>query len=500
MRNIMQTRFENIIKSGKTIYLVLFLIAFTVCLRSSYSPFSFRRMHVDSSVYITIAQGITMGMLPYKELVDNKGPLTYLFSVPGLFLGGFTGIWITELLLIFISVIFAWKTAVFFGDKNKALLGTIFSFAALIAVNEVSAGTEEYSLPFLFISLYIFTKYYFSPTKKIKFIELTTLGICFSCAIMTRLNMFPLWTGFCLVIFLESVFKRQYLHLLKYICAFLTGIIIVFIPIFLYLRINGIIYDFWNLVVVGGAARGFNTLSLKDFVKNIYAILNRSYSFLPLFFGIFFIMKYFRRDMFTYYLGFSVSYFLMILFISSSGGSIHYNTVLIPFFPPALTVLINQLDFKFIRENIRKTAVFVFLCIVFSEGFVILLFNIGRNFYYKNDSGAMLFNAGKMLDENTKDGDKIISLGYDGYIYPFTKRDTASKYFYQGSGLDLIPGAREEFISEILAVKPAVIVIPAFYDRKVLYIENWHAPVYEMMEREYYLLSEENGFIFYKRK
>jgi len=490
----MQIQFKNIVKSGKTIYFVLFLVAFAVCLRSSYSPFSFRLMHVDSSVYITIAQGIIRGMLPYRDLVDNKGPLVYFMSVPGLFLGGFTGVWITELLLIFISVIFAWKTAVFFGDKNKALLGTIFSFAALIPVNEVSAGTEEYSLPFLFISLYIFTKYFFSPERKIKFLELTALGICFSCAIMTRLNMFPLWAGFCFVIFLESVYKRQYLQLLKYICAFLTGIIIIFIPIFLYLRINGIINDFWNFVVVGGAAKGFNSSNLKDTVKNFYEVLNKNYSFLPLFFGIYFIMSYFRRNMFTYYLGFSVSYFIMILFLSFSWGGIHYNTVLIPFFPPALTVLINKIDFKFLRENIRKTALIFFLCIVFSQGFVMLLFNISRNLYYKNNSGSMLFNAGKMLDENTKDGDKIISLGYDAYIYPFTKRNPASKYFYQGSGLNLIPGAQEEFISEILSVKPAIIVISS------LYMENWHKPVYEMMEREYFFFSEENDFIFYKKK
>jgi hypothetical protein len=483
--------------SNKIIYLIFFLVAFTVCLRSSYSPFSFRRLHVDSSVYITIAQGIIKGMLPYRDLVDNKGPFVYFMSIPGLFLGGFTGVWITELLLIFVSVIFAWKTAIFFGDKNKALLGTVFSFAALIPVNEVSAGTEEYSLPFLFISLYLFTKHYFSP-KKIMFFELTALGICFSCAILTRLNMFPLWAGFCLVILFESVFKRQYLQLLKYICAFLTGVITVFIPVFLYLRLNGIVYDCWNLVVMGGAAKGFSFSGLKDIVKNFYVLLNKNYSFLPLFFGILYIMKYFRRDMFTYYIGFSVSYFLMILFHSFSWGGNHYNTVFVPFFPAALTVLIDKLDFNFFRENIRKTALFIFLCIVFSEGFAVLLFNMNRNFYYENDSGAMLIKAGKMLDENTKDGDKIISLGYDGYIYPFTKRNAASKYFYQGSGIDFINGAREEFISEILSVKPAIIVIAAFYGN-YQYLENWHKPVYEMMEREYYLLSRENGFIFYKR-
>jgi apolipoprotein N-acyltransferase len=116
-------------------------------------------MYVDSSVYITVAQGITRGYLPYSDFVDNKGPLTYLLSVPGLFIGGFTGIWITEFILLFVSVLFAYKTALFFGNPKRALFATAFSFVALISFLLVNAGTEEYSLPLLMVSFYIFTKY-----------------------------------------------------------------------------------------------------------------------------------------------------------------------------------------------------------------------------------------------------------------------------------------------------------------------------------------------------
>ena len=107
----------KLISLNKKTYLTLFIIAFAVVFGSTYNPMNFRRMHVDSAVYITVAQGITRGQLPYLDLVDNKGPLLYLMSVPGLFLGGFTGIWITELVLIFISVLFGYKTALFFGNK-----------------------------------------------------------------------------------------------------------------------------------------------------------------------------------------------------------------------------------------------------------------------------------------------------------------------------------------------------------------------------------------------
>jgi hypothetical protein len=489
---------NKIKKSDKTIYIWLFLIALIVVISSSYAPFNLRRMHVDSSVYVTIAQKIIDGFLPYKDFIDNKGPLAYLISVPGLFLGGFTGIWITELIFMFISVVFAWKIAIMFGDKFISLLGTIFSFVALFVFFSINAGTEEYALPFLMISLYIFTKYYFSIERQISFFELVLLGVCFSCAVMLKLNMFPLWAGFCLVIFIESILKKQFITLLKYICGFCTGIIIVFVPVFLYLGINGIINDFWNLVVLGGAERGFDAGGLKQFAKNFYVVINRNYSFLPLFFGIYMIITKYKLADFTYWIGFTFSYGLSVLFLSFSSGDGHYNMVLIPYYVIAITFLIGKINFNFLKDNIKNKVLVIFLCIVFSESLVNYVYDISKFFF--DDSGKMLINAGKIIDQNTKDGDTIISLGFNGYIYPFTKRNIASKYLYQGSGLNHIPGAPQEFITEVLKNKPSIIALFTAEDGNWYgqYMENWHKPIFEMMEKKYRLLSNDNGFELYK--
>jgi hypothetical protein len=247
-------------------------------------------MYVDSSVYITIAQGITRGQLPYKDFVDNKGPLTYLLSVPGLFLGGFTGVWLTELILIFISAIFAFKTARFFGSQYQALFGTAFSFVALLSFFLVNAGTEEYSLPFLMISLYIFTKYFFSEEQDIKFYEIIILGFCFACAVLIRLNMFPLWAGFCIVIFFVSIIKKRFVLLGKYILLFSFGILIIFLPIYFYLKINNILDLFIKQVIFAGTARGFSGSGLKALEKNFFLVLSRNNSAIPLWLGIFFLI------------------------------------------------------------------------------------------------------------------------------------------------------------------------------------------------------------------
>jgi hypothetical protein len=435
-------------KTYKRIYIGLFFIALAIVFSSTYNPLNFRRMHVDSSVYITIAQGITRGQLPYRDFVDNKGPLAYLLSAPGLLLGGFTGVWITELLFMCISVFFAYKTALFFGNSVNALLGTLCSFAVFISFFTAAAGTEEYALPFLMVSLYLFVKYYFSSKRDISLFELIVLGGCFTCAVLIRLNMFPLWAGFCTVIFVESLIKRRFALLGKYVLGFCIGIMVVAVPVFLYLKLNGILADFSYQVIFGGVAKGFSASGVKQLAKNVFVVISRCYSFLPLFLGLFWVITTYKQADFSFYFGYTFSYILMVLFLSFSSGNSHYNVVLIPFFVPALTFFCGVICSAFSGIKKKNIALAFFFCAVFSEGLLKYLDDFAEMFY--NDSGRQLINAGKMIDAHTGPEDKIISLGINGYIYPFTKRDAASKYIYQGSGIDYFSGAQEAFLSVIV--------------------------------------------------
>jgi hypothetical protein len=481
----------------KKTYIILFLVAFTVVLSSTFNPLNLRRMHIDSSAYITIAQGIIRGQLPYIDFADNKGPLTYLINVPGLFLAGFTGIWITELIFMFVTVLFAYKTALFFGDKYKALFGTIFSFIALLSFLFLYAGTEEYSLPFLMISMYIFTKYYFSPNKEVNFIELIILGICFCCAVMLKMNFFPLWAGFCFVIFVESVIKHRFAMLAKYVSGFCLGILFILAPIYFYLNSNGIFHDFFIHAILGGASRGFGDFSISGFVKNFFSVTNRTYSFLPLCMGLFWAITEFRKKEFPYYLGYSFSYFLLLLFLSFVFGDYHFNLALIPFFIPVFTFFTDLVQKEFSKRNIKKVFLVLFFCFVLIEGIARFALNFSRLLF--DNSGTRLINTGRIIDENTNPGDKIISLGFNSYIYPFTKREAASKYIYQGSGLDLVPGANEEFITDILTGKPAIIAIFTAEDGHDQIMDRWHTPILELIENEYRLLSDENGYKLFIR-
>ncbi|MDR2515773.1 MAG: hypothetical protein LBC88_00150, partial [Spirochaetaceae bacterium] len=105
----------------------------------------------------------------------------------------------------------------------------------------------------------------------------------------------------------------------------------------------------------------------------------------------------------------------------------------------------------------------------------------------------------KIIDEQTAPGDTVIFLGFPCRIYLFTQRDAASRYIYQTSGVNYEPGAREEFLADLRTNKPAVIVIEN-QEGRFDHLPAWYAPVYSMIENEYQLFSDKNGYFLFRKQ
>jgi hypothetical protein len=312
--------------------------------------------------------------------------------------------------------------------------------------------------------------------------------------------MFPLWAGFCAVIFIEATAQKRFSTLGKYIAGFCIGMLLVCAPVFLYLKTNGLLEMFFVQVVQGGAKRGFSGISTKEFLKNFYVTLNRSYSFIPLFYGVYRVITGYKKNNFIYYIAYTFSYILMVFFISVTIGNSHYNMVLIPFYIPAFSFFAARLYDGFSNLKYKKLCFALFACIVCSQ--IILkaiddcLDVVRFHEFKRGDSGQMLIRAGKMIDDNTDEGDTIISLGIDGYIYLFTQRNPTSRFFHQ-AGIDTIPNAKNDFVSDVINRRPRIIAILLNEDSSYGIQGDFYAPIFEMIERDYRLLSDENGYVMF---
>jgi hypothetical protein len=412
---------------------------------------------------------------------------------------GLTGVWFTELFFMCVSVFFAWKTALFFGNKLTAFLGVVCAFVVFQSFFYEVAGTEEYSLPFMMVSLYIFTKYFFTK-KGPPFCEIIILGICFAISVFIRINHFALWFGFCFIIALKSVLTKQWTQLLKYTAGFTAGIIIVSIPVLLYLTHNNALSDYINQNFLVGSSRAFTGFSIKGLVNSFLEIMYKNFCYIPLASCFLWLVKTRKIIPLFYTLGFLLAYLSTIFFLAVIRTDFdHYNILLAPFLVPAFVFCVNLCFAYFKNSKGKNIIVMCFLCIIFSKEIISWVNDIFKIASHKDKMRNELITAGKTIDRFTRDGDTVISLGFPCRLYIFTERQSASRYIYQTSGAAFAPGMQEEFLSDLQRNSPALIAIQNQDDRYD-YLPDWFAPVYEMIAEGYRLLSDENGFYLFVRE
>jgi hypothetical protein len=463
----------------------------------------------DSSVFLTIAKGMLSGQLPYVDFFDHKGPLLYFIDALGLLIGGYTGVWLIELLFMFISVLFAYKTARFFGGKSIAFLGTGFSFVVLGSFFEGGNLTEEYVLPFIFISLYIFTKYFFIRAKFTK-TELTVLGVCFGASLMLRPNMFAVWAAFCMVIFFRKLWKKEYKLIGQYILFFLIGVLFVLLPIVLYLKITGSFDECIDQFIVFN--RMYASLSTNSVLIRIQFFARNfmwgiGHASLPVIIAIIWLLKRPRRAKYEFHIAYALSLVFSLLFIALSRIRCpHYCMILVPLYVPALTYCIKKLLllFSLSKQYIVKYGVTILLaCIFFSDSILFSLLRTGWNL--RTEEKEYFINMGKFINDNTDADDTVSVFGNQCAVYLYTERNTASKFIYQYPLAEVDEAIGTKYVADIQKAKPALFIIPKviFFseetDRAIMKSEMGRL-IFQKINEDYYECFNFDKHTIFKRK
>lgn len=96
---------------------------------------------------------------------------------------------------------------------------------------------------FQIISLYVFYKNIINKTELSKK-EIILLGICFAITALLRVNLVVVWIVPCIYFIINSLKTKKLKNTLNYIIFFLIGILIVFIPTYIYLKKTGVFNEF----------------------------------------------------------------------------------------------------------------------------------------------------------------------------------------------------------------------------------------------------------------
>lgn len=330
-------------KKNILISLACFTISFVILLLTSKNSFLYPfNDWVDANAFFTVGKSMVHGIVPYRDLFEQKGPLLYLIYGIGSLISfkSFFGIFVIEVFFWTISLIVLYKILrMFLSFKSSFLILPIF-MSIIATSNAFSHGgsAEELCAPFFFITLYYFIKHF--KVKELNKKEMLLSGIMAGFILLIKYTLLGFWISFTIAIFIDYLLKKDYRKAIIYPLVLLFGMLIPFSLFLIYFAINNAVYDFIytyfyiNMSVYSELSSGI-ILRIGELFKGFVGSLTKEYVSLVIFlvmivllwkldinkkFKILFLITFFITILGVYFgLKFYQYYLLFILFFISIG-------------------------------------------------------------------------------------------------------------------------------------------------------------------------------------
>ena len=205
----------------------------------------------DSALFMLIGKGMVHGKTVYADLFDHKGPILFFIEALGFLLGGRIGVWLIQCIAGIVTILFTygiWKLL----QQSQQELKLIHLLSVLVGGYTIFFFTfwngnfsEEYSLPFIAVSLYGFVKYAMGAEQEAKhpWTQAVVYGISVSALSLIRINNAVSICAGVLVIGIYLIYKKEFKNIFQNIAGGLLGCAIVFVPVILYFCYKGALYE-----------------------------------------------------------------------------------------------------------------------------------------------------------------------------------------------------------------------------------------------------------------
>lgn len=465
---------------------ILFLMAtFVFLLKNPLHPWIDGDTGTDSSVFKTVALMMEKGYMPYRDTFDHKGPLLYILNWLGNRISPYRGIWVIEFVTIFFTFYLIYKIAKLCCNRIFSCV-TVFVSVSLLFQYFDGNMTEEYAMPLIALSQFIFLDYLIN--KQVTKFRLILCGLCFGAVCLLRVNMISVWVVFCIAIFTLCIANKQFCELKEFIFFFLLGFGLIVIPILLWLGANGALAGFWEDYIVFNRLYTASSAGRAIFSRKwavFFTFLNSTLMIFAVTISIYLcsVKNKFLYGTYLCYL------FLSLMFICMSGMLYeHYGMVLVPVvsFPIAsfFDIITPQ---KQEQEQVARALVLVVT--VYLMGVMVmpnwLELSSGIVTIYDDrestNRSQITYEISDYIKKNTLEDESISVYGNWNIIYVLSGRIHATKYSYQFPIVAVQPSIMDEYLEELKEELPKIIVIQSgrYDDRMSLFLkENGYSQVW----------------------
>ena len=493
------------IKCNEIVRIILCIIISTLFLSvfsAKTSPLVPGNIGTDSAFFMLVGQGMTKGLLPYRDFFDMKGPYLFFIEYIGqLLCYGRTGCFIIQIIGMSVSLYFWDKTYRMVLKKSNLffeLLMIIPMMLNLIASMNGGNLTEEISLPFLSVCLYFILSYFHDCEKSgtaVVHNKWYTLfyGISFGIILLIRITNAALIGAILLTMTVVLIKEKKFAELFKNAGVFILGTIVSVVPMLIYCYFKGILKGMLYQVFKFGFIYSGET-GLLDSLKLMtdYEWLG----FIPLI-GSILVLLLFREKDLKYWI-FSVSNALLVsLAVLMGNAYYHYFTLAVLNILFLIWIISKNLH-KLVNIKTKCMAVALSICFILSPAYKIYQ-EFGYNFWSVVDywiAGGS-DNTKKIASFiPTEDRDSVYCyFDYDSRWYCKTGIFPCIKYCdWQDHYIELCPEIGEELSEIFINTPPKWLVLKA--KRAVPYpyfIEN-------AINCQYEKIAEEDSFALYRLK
>lgn len=274
----------------KNIPIFLILLAFSfgilyICTASS--PRYATNPWNDANAFFTVGRAMADGLTVYKDIFEQKGPLLYLIHALASFISdsSFTGVYIFQSIALGINAFAAYKIASLYVGTGWSVTSAVFT--CYITVNSTcyyyGDSAEEFCLPLLVISLYVFCAYFKDTAhNKISKPVFFIVGFFAGCAAMIKFTLIGFWFAWAAYISLYTLFaKKDFKNALLNALIFLGGMAAAIVPWIIYFAAKGALHDFIYTYFVLNATAYPNNESLSIVSRLIVPIKNIVENIIP---------------------------------------------------------------------------------------------------------------------------------------------------------------------------------------------------------------------------
>ena len=238
----------------KNLYLLpIFFISFAfITIGSKNSPLYLINDWYDAQAFMTMGKGLINGLIPYKDLFEQKGPILYfIYALANLIsTKTFFGVYLIEIFSFTAFLAYVRKTIKLFFIVKYVYLSIMLLTFAILMLKPFGHGSaaEELCLPFFMYSIYSLFKYL--KTGSIKKREIFVNGLMAGIILWTKYTLLGFHFILAATYFFVEFFNKKYKKAFISSLLFLAGMASISIPILIYFLIHGALKELFNVYFI----------------------------------------------------------------------------------------------------------------------------------------------------------------------------------------------------------------------------------------------------------